>query len=207
MKSNKIDQSLIMQALDWSYEKAVGGLPGFDSAQELAESYLVKKGAADTAIDSMIRWQNAKAATSGFLTGLGGAITLPVTLPANITSVLYVQIRTIAAVAHIKGYDLSSDQVKTLVYSCLLGSAALDTLKDVGIKVGTKMGEQALKNMSRKIIVDINQKVGFRLVTKLGEKGVINLGKAIPVIGGVIGGTFDAVATHSIGKIAKKVFV
>jgi hypothetical protein len=204
---NKIEQSMIMDALDWSYEKAVGGLPGFDSAQELAESYLKKNQNPDDAINSLIRWQNAKAATSGFITGLGGAIVLPVSLPANITSVLYVQIRTIAAVAHIKGYDLNSDQVKTLVYSCLLGSAAFDTLKDVGIKVGTKLSEQAIKNMSRKIIIDINQKVGFRLVTKFGEKGVINLGKAIPILGGFIGGTFDAFTTHSIGKISKKVFV
>ena len=83
----------------------------------------------------------------------------------------------------------------------------LKKLKDVGIKVGTKIGEQAIKNMSRKIIVDINQKVGFRLVTKFGEKGVINLGKAIPILGGLIGGTIDAASTHSIGKISKKVFV
>ena len=53
----------------------------------------------------------------------------------------------------------------------------------------------------------INQKVGFRLVTKFGEKGVINLGKAIPILGGLIGGTIDAASTHSIGKISKKVFV
>ncbi|MGO2174028.1 MAG: EcsC family protein, partial [Staphylococcus equorum] len=72
--------------------------------------------------------------TSGFLTGLGGMITLPVALPANITSVVYVQMRMIAAIAHIRGYDLKDDEVKTLVYLCLTGQTAGDILKDVGVK-------------------------------------------------------------------------
>lgn len=56
------------------------------------------------------------------------------------------------------------------------------------------------------VITKVNQKVGFRLLTKFGEKGVINLGKAVPIVGGVIGGTVDGISTHSIGKISKRVF-
>ena len=44
------------------------------------------------------------------------------------------------------------------------------------------------------------------MVTKFGQKGVINLGKCIPLVGGVIGGTVDAVGTLTIGKTAKKIF-
>ncbi len=207
MRNENLNQGMVMKMLDWSYDKAIGGVPGFDSAEELAASYLEKSRSEEEAINSLIRWQNTKAATSGFITGLGGIVTMPVTLPANITSVLYVQIRTIAAIAHIRGYDLKSDQVKTLVYSCLLGSAVTDVLKNAGIKVGVKMGQQAVKNISRKVLVEINQKVGFRLVTKFGEKGVVNLGKVVPVLGGLVGGAVDAVATHTIGKVSKKVFV
>src|SRR5690606_30607041 len=96
--------------LDWAYEKSLDGIPGMDSAYEMAENFLSKHETSDQAIDSLIRWQNTKAATSGFLTGLGGIIVLPVTLPANIASVMYVQIRMIAAIAHMKGYDLKDDQ-------------------------------------------------------------------------------------------------
>ena len=39
-------------------------------------------------LDNFISWQVAKCGTSGFLTGLGGLITLPVAIPANIASVL-----------------------------------------------------------------------------------------------------------------------
>ena len=46
------------------YEKALHGLPGTDNIFELAESYLSKNSTVDEAIDSLIRWQNTKAATS-----------------------------------------------------------------------------------------------------------------------------------------------
>ena len=49
--------------------------------------------------------------------------------------------------------------------------------------------------------------MGFRLVTKFGEKGIVNLGKAVPLVGGVIGGTVDTIGTTVIGKTAKYVFV
>ncbi|WP_050933347.1 EcsC family protein, partial [Vibrio harveyi] len=157
--------------------------------------------------NSLIRWQNTKAGTSGFLTGLGGLITMPVTLPANITSVMYVQIRMIAAIAHLGGHDLKDDRVKAMVYACLTGNAAKDILKDIGIVVGRKLTENAIKSISGKTITKINQAVGFRLLTKFGEKGAINLGKAIPLVGGIVGATFDSVTTNTIGNIARDTFV
>lgn len=205
--SNELTESKIMQALDWAYDKSINGISGLDSATELAESYMKQNGSLEDKVNSLIRWQNTKAGTSGFLTGLGGLITMPITIPANISSVMYVQIRMIAAIAHMAGHDLRDDRVKSLVFTCLTGNAAKDILKDIGITMGRKFTENAIKNISGKTIIEINKKVGFRLLTKFGEKGVINLGKAIPLVGGVIGATFDSVATNTIGNIAKETFV
>jgi hypothetical protein len=202
-----LTESKIMQALDWAYDKAVTGVPGLDSAQEMAADYLSGDGTLHCKANSLIRWQISKAGTSGFLTGLGGILTMPVTIPANLASVMYVQIRMIAAIAHMGGHDLKNDKVKSLVYACLAGNAAKDILKDIGIVVGTKLTTQAIKNISGKTIVAINQKVGFRLLTKFGEKGVVNLGKAVPIIGGIIGGAVDSVATNTIGNIARDTFI
>lgn len=196
-----------MQMLEWSYEKAVNGVAGLDSASELAQSYIKSSTSRNDQANSLIRWQNTKAGTSGFLTGLGGIITMPVTIPANVASVIFVQMRMIAAIAHIGGHDIKDDRVKALVYACLTGNAAKDILKDIGIVAGTKLTTSAIKNISGKTIVAINQKVGFRLVTKFGEKGVINLGKAVPFVGGIIGATFDSVATNAIGNIARDTFI
>lgn len=207
MAANEVSVGKIEQMLDWAYDKSLNGIPGTDSAYEMAENFLSKHDDIDKAIDSLIRWQNTKAATSGFLTGLGGLIVLPVTLPANIASVMYVQVRMIAAIAHMKGYDLKDDQVKTFVFVCLTGKSASDILKSTGIKIGNAFAKQGIVKIPGKVIVAINQKVGFKLLTKFGEKGVINLGKAIPIAGGLIGGAFDGIGTGIIGKTAKKVFV
>lgn len=206
MSKNTITQSKIMEVLDWSYEKAVDGLPGMETAQELANKYLNRYNSTDEAIDKFIKWQQAKCATSGFLTGLGGIITLPVAIPANISSVIYVQTRMVAAIAHMRGFDLKDDQVRTLVYVALTGQAAADILKQAGIKFGTKMSTVLIKKIPFEVIKQINKAVGFRLVTKFGQTGVINLGKGVPFVGGIIGGTVDAVGTSTIGKTAKRVF-
>ncbi|MDC3413829.1 EcsC family protein [Aquibacillus sp. 3ASR75-11] len=207
MADNQLTDSKVGKLLDWAYEKSINGIPGSDTSYELAENFMAKHDSIDKAINSLVRWQNTKSATSGFLTGLGGLITLPVAIPANIASVTYVQIRMIAAIAHMRGFDLKDDQVKTFVFVCLTGQSASDILKQAGIKAGTALTKQAIKTIPGEIIKSINKAVGFRLVTKFGEKGVVNLGKAVPLVGGFIGGTVDGIGTNIIGKTAKKVFI
>ena len=201
--SSQLTESKMMQVLEWGYEKAIQGLPGMESAEELAKRYLEKYDTVDEAIDTFINWQCAKCATSGFITGLGGLLTLPVAIPANISSVIFVQIRMIATIAKMRGYNLKDDQVKTLVFVALTGQAATDILKQAGITIGSKVGINLIKKMPMKVIYQINKKVGFRLVTKFGQKGIINLGKLVPIVGGVIGGTVDTVGTLTVGKTAK----
>ncbi|WP_231594009.1 EcsC family protein [Cytobacillus firmus] len=206
-KTKSLTHDSIMKALDWSYDKAInGGVPGMDTAIELADSYLQKGGTLDEKVKSLILWQNTKSATSGFLTGLGGLITLPVAVPANITSVILVQMRMVAAIAHMGGYDLKDDQVKSFVYACLAGNAAKDILKNAGVQIGKKLAVTGIKKIPFEVIRKINQAVGFRLLTKFGEKGIVNLGKMVPLAGGIIGGTVDAVATNTIGNVAHKLF-
>jgi len=205
--AEELTEGTMQKALDFAYDKAINGVAGLDTAEELAESYLEKSGSKVDQVNSLIRWQNTKAGTSGFITGFGGLIVMPVTLPANITSVLFVQIRMIAAIAHIGGHDIRSDQVKTLVYTCLLGNVAKEVLKDAGIQVGKKIAINLIKQIPGKVLTKINQKVGFRLITKFGEKGVINLGKAVPILGGIIGGAVDIASTNTIGNTARDIFI
>ena len=205
--ASKLDQGMIMKALDYCYVKAVDGLPGADSAEELAREYLKQPGALKSQAESLVRWQIAKAGTSGFLTGLGGLITMPVAIPANITSVLYVQVRMIAAIAVMGGHDVREDKVKTLVFMCLCGSALTDLVKDLGIHLGSKLTVAAIGKISTVTITKINQAVGVRLLTKLGRTGVVNLGKAVPLVGGIIGGAVDSMATNAIGDAAISTFI
>jgi len=200
-------QGKVLAALNWAYDKALVGFPGVDSAADMAAEYSKGAGTPMDKVNSLIRWQVTKAGTSGFLSGLGGLITLPVTIPANVASVMYVQIRMTAAIAIMGGHSVKDDRVKSLVYACLTGNAIKDVLKDAGLVVGMKLGTKAIENISGKTIVAINQRIGFRLVTKFGEKGVINMGKMVPLLGGIIGGTIDATTTNIIGNVARNTFI
>ena len=197
----------MMNLLDVCYDKALQGvLLGEKSIEELAEDYLAKSSSREKAIDNLIGYQTVLCGTNGFITGLGGLLVLPVAISANVAGVIYVQLRMIAAIAHINGYDIYSDQVRTIAYACLTGSSAANILKNVGIKISEKMAVNALKKVPRAILRKINQQVGFRLVTKFGQKGLVNFGKMMPLVGGVVGGVFDTGMTLTIGNIAKKVF-
>ena len=185
--SNELSESKVMQALDWAYDKAINGVSGLDSASELADSYMKTNSSPVDMANSLIRWQNTKAGTSGnFFIWLGRHYNYAgFTIPANIASVMYVQIRMIAAIAHIGGHDIKDDRVKTLVYACLTGNAAKDIIKDAGIVIGTKLTTNAIKNISGKTLIEINKKVGFRLFTKFGYSTTFltDLGKALPLVG------------------------
>ncbi len=206
MADRIISEKSMQEVLDWAYDKSINGLPGMETAEELADDYLKSNSSINASIDSLINWQIAKAGTSGFITNLGGFVALPVSLPANITSVIYVQLRMIAAIAHMCKMDVRSDQVKTLAYVCLCGKAATDILKRCGVEIGQQVTAAAIRRLSFEVIKKINKLVGFRLITKFGQKGAINLVKLVPVVGGVIGAGFDISTTAAVGKTAKDMF-
>ena len=207
-KRTVISQEDVMKMLDKLYDHSIDGIPKISPPITiLADNYLSKNTNVKTAAKSFINYQIAKCTTSGFITSFGGIITLPVTIPANIGSVLYVQMRMIACLAHMGGYDTNSDQVQTLVYACLAGISLDQIMKQVGIKFGVKFATTMVKKIPGKVLTKINQKVGFRFLTKFGTKGLINIGKAIPIVGGVIGGGFDFVETKIIADRAYKMFI
>jgi hypothetical protein len=172
------------------------------TVEEFANDYLQKYTLPEEACKAMIKNQIIKCTTSGFLTGFGGIVTLPITLPANIGSVLYVQMRMIACTAYMAGLELNNDQTQTFVYACLAGVAVNELIKQAGIKFGMKLTTSLIKKIPGKVLTKINQKVGFRFITKFGTKGIINMGKLVPGVGAVIGGGLDLVETKSIGNRA-----
>lgn len=141
------------------------------------------------------------------MTGFGGVITMPFTLPANVGNVMCVQMRMIACTAYMAGYDLNSDQTQTFVYACLAGVAVNSILKKAGIIFGVKLATGVIKKIPGKVLIKINQKVGFRFITKFGTKGIVNLGKMVPGVGAVVGGGLDFVETKVIANRAYRWFM
>lgn len=203
-----ISQDDIMKILDNCYEACLNGIPKVsDDVKLVADEYLNKYKNKETACKKMLDNQIIKCTTSGFITGFGGILTLPVSLPANITSVIYVQMRMIACAAYMGGYDLSSDETRTFIYACLAGVAVNGLIKQASLKFGVKFANVLIKKIPGKVLTKINQKVGMRFITKFGTKGVINLGKMVPGVGAVIGGSLDFIETKVIANRAYKWFI
>ena len=181
-----ISQEDIMALLDTCYEKCLNGIPYVSPpVSELANDYLDKYPTKQQACKAMINNQIIKCTTSGFISGFGGVITMPVTLPANIGSVLYVQMRMIACTAYMAGFELNSDQTQTFVYACLADVSVNALVKQAGIKFGLKFTNGLIKKIPGKVLTKINEKIGFRFITKFASNGIINLGKLVPGVGAV----------------------
>ena len=80
----EMNQNQIMELLDTLYEKSINGIPKVSQPIDvLANDYLSKNNSTEKAAKQFVNYQVAKCTTSGFVTGLGGLITLPVAVPAN----------------------------------------------------------------------------------------------------------------------------
>lgn len=201
-----ISADVLSNILDKIYNATLQGMPETKTCYDLADEYLAKYSSAEDAIDNFVKWQVRKCTISGFITNLGGIITLPVAIPANLATVWYIQLRMIATIAIISGFEPADDEVQTLAYLCLTGASMSKIARESGIKAGEKFTIQTIKKIPVEIIHKINHLTQQRLITKSGTTGIINLGEMVPLVGGVIGGGFDFVGTKVVAHKAKDVF-
>jgi len=68
-------------------------------AKATAARTLQSKSDREVAIDSLVRYHVSAASMQGFLTSVGGLITLPVGLPANIPGMAVPGVRIVASIA------------------------------------------------------------------------------------------------------------
>ncbi len=196
----------LQRGFDWAYAKAVNGLPGLEGAEQLTAGYAARHAGADGAVAALIARQCGIAGAAGFMTGCGGFVSLPVAIPANLASALYIQVRLVAAIAHLRGHDLRSNEVRALVLACLTGSKAADTLKDAGVRLGTRMTRDAVGWVSPAIFKKFEHGARAKLIAATGAARVAHFGKLVPVVGGVVAGGFDVAMTRLIGRTADRVF-
>ena len=198
-------RAALMQVFDWAYGRAVNGMPGLDGAEDLAVRYATRHASANEAVGALIAWQSGVAGAAGFLTGCGGFVALPAALPANLASALYLQVRLVAAIAHLRGHDIRSAEVRALVFACLTGAKATDTLKDAGVRFGTRLARDGVGWVAPALFKKA-QHTAVPIACEAGARGAARLGRFVPVVGGVVAGCFDAAMTQLIGRTADRVF-
>jgi len=103
-----VDSSKALQLVNWIVDKAIDGVPPLSSAHDLAQEYLIDKSYPDhdERVGSLINWETSKNFTTGFITGLGGLLTLPIAVPSALGASWVIQARMVGAIAVIYGHDL-----------------------------------------------------------------------------------------------------
>ena len=198
----------IIKTLDHLYTKALEGIPPKKEAVvPMAERYLRNGASIDDAAMDLINSQLGKCTATGFVMGLGGIVTLPVTVPVNLAAVLYFQLRMIAGLAYMGGYDVFSPQVRLMSYVCLAGISLEQVLKGTGVKIGTRITKSIVAKLPGKISAAINRRLGYRLFTKFGNRSAVSLGKAVPLVGGLVSASLDFVETRLIAERAYNMFI
>ncbi|SDM17800.1 EcsC protein family protein [Geodermatophilus siccatus] len=184
----------------------VDGLGPFKGARQVAEEHLAQHGDAEKAIERVIATHTRLVAATGFATGFGGPLTMPVTIPTDVAVFYALSARCVAAVAHLRGYDIDSDEVRSVVLLSLLGAGGVTLAAEFGAALGTKAALSVLRKLPGRTLMEINKKVGFRLFTKFGTKGVINLGRWVPLVGAGVGAGVNAAAMRATGRYAEHNF-
>lgn len=193
--------------LDRLLRTGIDGLGKLDPARVVAANALRSERSADDAIDSIVSTHTKLAATGGFVTGLGGFVTLPVALPANVVGFYVVATRMVAAIATVRGYDVRRDEVRTAILLALSGDDATEILRKAGGGMITGRATSfALDKLPPGALMAVNKGVAFRIVVQLGEKSLGRLGRMVPLAGGVIGGGIDAYFMQRLARHARKEF-
>ena len=189
-------------------ETGLAGAGPLSSAENLAGEYLIDQGykSDDARVESLIKWETGKNFTTGFITGLGGLVTFPVSIPGALGASWLIQARMAGAIARIYGHDLTTERVRTKILLSLAGDVAKDAMKDLGLKLDNKITQRAVDQIPGRALVEINKRIGARLLASAGERVLLRVPRAVPVVGGFVGGSLDAVVCRKVGHAAKSLF-
>lgn len=199
--AKRVAPAITGQAVRDILERAIDGAGPIPGAAKAADAHLRRAGGdTDEAIESLITQHLRLAGAQGFLTNLGGVLTMAVTMPANIAAVALLQCHLAAAILHLRGYDLASAAVRDAALVCLLDS---DARKDLSKSTGLTISPAALATADPepKLQAQLAKAVTGHLLAMSGGKQVAGfLARRIPVLGGAVGGFGDAWSTRRIGR-------
>jgi hypothetical protein len=203
--AKRVAPAVTGQAVRDILERAIDGVGPVPGAAKSANIQLRRAGGdIDVAIDALITAHQRLAGAQGFLTNIGGLLTMAVTVPANIAGVSLLQCHLAAAVLHLRGYDLTSPSVRDAVLVCLLDSDARKSLtKATGLTISPAVLATAVPDA--RVQQQVAKAVTGHLLAMSGGKQVANfVARRIPVLGGAVGGIGDALSTRRIGRDAAR---
>lgn len=185
-------------------DAAIDGVYTLPSAKVSAARALQRKVDADEAVEWLISTHIAMASAQGFATNVGGLVTSIVATPANVTGIVVIQVRLVACIAHLRGYDIDDRRVRTAMLMCLLGDDDLARQIESGRLPTSPMAVATAPMADADLDVKVAERIVADVLANVGGKRLSSLVlRKIPLIGGGIGAVSDGYGTHVIGQCAK----
>jgi EcsC protein family len=189
-----------------AFDRAVDGFGPLRGAADSADKKLaVHDGNVDKAVRDVVDSHVQLAGAQGFVTNLGGLITMPLTIPANISGLALLQCHMVAGIAHLRGYDLGDGRVRNAVLACMLGE---DTVQSLVKRRKLPSSPMAIATapaydpeLDRRIAAEIASELIGRVA---GKRTAAMIGRRVPVVGGGIGAVTDGYATYQVGRYAAR---
>ncbi len=200
--------SSVSKVVESLLDTGIDGKGPFDPAARVADAALAKHGGdVEQAIDEVVRDHLKLVAASGFLTNLGGFVTLPVALPANVIGFYMLATRMSAAVARLRGYDIADPRIRSAVLLSLVGADSQDLLAKAGMVAPTgRLTALAAQRLPGPALMVVNKAVGFRILSTAGKKTFSRFGKSIPLVGGAVGAGLDGWLMKQLGDHVRTEF-
>lgn len=215
------DRGTLAKLTDKLLKVGLYGYPDimFSGSRELAQDY--KENPLDPEeklsldkIDSMITTETYKSGGVGVLTGILGVVALPIGLPSALMGSWILQTRLSGAIATGAGHNIDDPVTQTKVLLSLIGSSTSSLEK---IQTQTSADQEMLKKFNREfgmvriplaMIGQVQRMVVAEVAKHATRRGATTVaGRAIPVVGGVVGGVIDATSIQKVGDNAKQIFI
>ncbi|CAN5421764.1 hypothetical protein BH11ACT8_BH11ACT8_16790 [soil metagenome] len=189
-----------------SLHRAIVGAGPFPPAAAAADKQLAEqKGDVDRAVREVIENHVRYAGAQGFVTNIGGLVTMAVTVPANITGLAVVQCRMVAGIAHLRGYDLDDPRVRNAILATILGEDTVAALVKRKKLPAPPMALATAPVHDPAIDAVVSSEVATDLITRVaGKRLATTIGRRVPVVGGLVGLGADGFVTWQIGRYADR---
>ncbi|MBF4768868.1 EcsC family protein [Nocardioides agariphilus] len=200
------DDGAMSRVVQMLMDAGLDGRGPLRPATAMADSARRRTSDPEAAIERIVRLHFIGGVVGGFVTGLGGFVTMPVALPVNVAEFYVQATRMVGGIAHLRGYDVDERHVRTAVLLTLVGSRADEVLAKAGMATGGgALTKLALGKLSPAALMVVNKAVGFRLMRGVFERVFSRLGRALPFFGGVVGAVVDGwmmkrIAEHALAE-------
>lgn len=206
---NRVDDAneAVAQVVDRILTLGIDGWGSFGSADKVAARASRKSRDDRRAADRVVRQHVRRARLGGFVSGLGGFVTLALTLPVNVLTFHALAARMVAAIAEIRGHDVNDPQVRSAILVSLAGKKGQEALDQAGLgPVTGRLASSATKRVPETTLMVINKAVGVTLLRTVGSRGLTRFFRWIPLLGAVVGQWSDARMMRKIAKAADEQF-